>query len=107
MRTLTLSVLLPLALSATTLAAPAPFATQGRPDRTPHPDQVRERRRVSLAFVRPGMTRSQVIDLIGHPRSEMRGSKFGWFMIYYDLRVTVRLAMDGDVVEEIQRHQPQ
>ena len=103
MRAVVLSVLL--LVTSSVVGAPAPFAAQGRPDRRPRPDQVRERRRVSLAFVRPGMTRRQVIDLIGHPCSESGGTKFGWFMSYYDLRVTVRLALGGGVTEIQQHHE--
>jgi outer membrane protein assembly factor BamE (lipoprotein component of BamABCDE complex) len=103
-RAVVLSVLL-LSASAV-LSAPAPFAKTERPDRGPSAAQLREKRRVSVAFVRPGMTQEQVVEILGHPTSSAGfGGASGTisFDSYPELGVTVTFR--NGVVKEVARRE--
>jgi hypothetical protein len=84
------------------VAAPAPFA-QGRPERGPTAGQLLENRRAQIAFVRPGMTRKQVDDILGHPSAAFWSNKGGGFHSYHDLGISVTFTLEG-VVKEVRRH---
>jgi hypothetical protein len=101
MRRAVVSALILLAGSSV-VAAPAPLV-KGRAERGPSAAQLLEKRRASIAFVRPGMTEAQVTALLGHPSLEIETSKGGSFSFYDDLGITVTFTQEG-AVREVQRH---
>src|SRR5437763_94338 len=95
------SALLLLAASSV-FAAPAPFTKPDRPYWGPSKAQILDRRRVSAAFVHPGMTNDEVIAILGPHALISGGGKIGYWSRYYDIGVTVKFSMDG-LVEWVER----
>ena len=89
--------------AAPAVGAPAPFPKVTRPDRGPSAAQLREKRRVLVAFVRPGMTKAQVSSLLGRSSLDFAFAKWGSGASYPELGITVTFTTEG-VVREIQRH---
>jgi hypothetical protein len=100
MRSAAVSALLLAASSV--VAAPAPSPKTVRPNREPSAAQVREKRRVAAAFLRPGMTREHVIELLGDPSITVGCGNYS-ISIYPDLGVAVHLTREGRV-QDVRRH---
>jgi outer membrane protein assembly factor BamE (lipoprotein component of BamABCDE complex) len=98
MKRLALSVLL--LTAASTVAAPAPFPKTERPDRGPNLEQ----RGLELAgAIRPGMTQTEVTDVLGDPShvSRYHGTS-RWTR--GSLQITVRWTQQS-TVGAVERHQ--